>query len=97
MNIRIQDTHFTASSQLEEYVNKKVLKLERFYADILNADVVLELVKPETTRNKKARITLAVKGQDLVAEKQADSFEEAVADCCEALEKQLSKYKERTK
>lgn len=97
MNIRIQSQHFTASSQLEEYAQKRVSKLEKFFADILNAEVVLQVVKPETTGNKKARVALAVKGTELVAEKQADTFEEAVTLCCEALEKQLEKYKEKNK
>ena len=93
MDIRIQCLHFNPSSQLEEYVNKRVSKLERFMADIIAAEVTLTLIKPETADNKRARISLSVKGPDLLAEKEADTFEEAVALCCEALEKQLDKYK----
>lgn len=95
MKLRVQSSNFDASAQLEAYVEKKVGKLERFYPEILNADVVLTLEKPETNLNKVAKITLSIKGSDPFAEKTADTFEEAVTLACEALEKQLGKIKEK--
>lgn len=95
MKIKIQNIDFLATEQLKEYTEKRVTKLERFYADIIDATVVLTLVKPETAKNKKARITLSVKGPDIFSEKVADSFEEAVAEVCDALEIQLEKLKDK--
>ncbi len=43
-------------------------------AEIIDAEIVLTLEKPEQANNKKARITLAIKGPDLFSEKQADSL-----------------------
>lgn len=95
MDIKIQNIDFSATEQLKEYVEKRVTKLERFYADIINAAVVLTLTKPEASKNKKARITLSVKGPDIFSEKEADFFEEAVTMACEALEPQLERLKDK--
>lgn len=95
MNVKIQDVDFKASNDLQSFVTHKVTKLERYYADIIDADVVMTLVKPESKLNKKVRITLAVKGPDLFSEKTADTFEEATDEACEALEIQLKKLKDR--
>jgi ribosomal subunit interface protein len=95
MNVKIQDVDFKASNDLQNFVTNKVNKLERYYSDIIDADVVMTLVKPETQHNKKVRITLSVKGPDLFAEKTADSFEQATDEACEALEIQLKKFKDR--
>lgn len=93
MDIKIQDIDFSASEQLKDFVEKRVSKMERYYADIISAAVALTLTKPESTKNKKARITLAVKGPDIFSEKEADTFEEAVTLACEALEPQLERLK----
>lgn len=95
MNVKIQDVDFKASNDLQNFVTHKVSKLERYYADIIDADVVMTLIKPETKRNKRVRITLSVKGPDLFSEKTADSFEQAADEACQALEIQLKKLKDR--
>lgn len=95
MKTTVQAVNFEISEKLHEFVEKRVAKLERFYADIIDAEVALTLDKPEQAHNKRARITLSIKGPDLFSEKQADSFEEAVVEACEALERQLERHKER--
>lgn len=95
MKINVQGVNFEAKQELIAYVEKRVGKLERFYGDILEADVVLTVEKPEQVHNKRARITLSIKGPDLFSEKVGDSFEEAVTQVCEALEVQLEKHKAR--
>ena len=95
MKTKVQAVNFDMTEKLQEFVEKRVAKLERFYAEIIDAEIVLTLEKPEQANNKKARITLAIKGPDLFSEKQANSFEEAVVEACEALERQLEKHNER--
>lgn len=97
MKLRVQHTNFEATEKLIQYTEKKVGKLEKFYADIINAEVLLSVEKPETNHNKSAKITLVVKDDNLFAEKVADTFEEAVNQACEALEKQLDKYKDKVR
>mgnify|MGYP003559400685 FL=1 len=58
MQVRIQSVHFDATEKLQQFIEKKVTKLERIYDDLSTADVVLSVVKPETAENKEAKITV---------------------------------------
>ncbi|WP_108822905.1 ribosome hibernation-promoting factor, HPF/YfiA family [Dysgonomonas sp. Marseille-P4361] len=95
MNISIQSVHFDASTQLKEFIEKKLSKLDKFSDLIIDAEVILKVIKPETAKNKEASIKLNIKNGDLFANKTADTFEEAVMQATEALEKQILKTKEK--
>lgn len=97
MEIRIQAIHFDATEQLQGFIEKKVAKLQRFYDDIDVVEVVLKVVKPETAMNKQADLKVKVKNDELFASKVCDTFEESVDICIDALQKQLQKYKEKTR
>lgn len=93
METKIKAIHFDITQKLEAYINKKVDKLARRFDAITEVEVTLKVVKPETNDNKEVGIKIACKGADLFASKTADSFEEAVNHCLEALEPQLEKNK----
>ena len=96
MDLRIQAIHFDASEKLESFIEKKADKLARRFADITTFDVALKVVKPETAMNKNVVVKLGVPSQsDLVADKTADTFEEAFDLALEALERQLSRKKDK--
>ncbi len=98
MNIQVNAVHFTVDQQLVDFVDKKVSKLDTYFEGIIGAEVILKVVKPETANNKIAEIKLSIPGYDyLFAEKQADSFEEAVDLAVDAVRRQLSKFKEKVK
>lgn len=97
MEIRIQAIHFDATEQLQAFIQKKVSKLEQYFDGILKAEISLKVVKPETAMNKQAGIKLLVRNGECFAEKINDSFEGAIDECVEALEKQLVKFKEKTR
>ena len=92
MKISIQSIHFDASAQLESFIQKKVAKLGQYCDDIMSAEVVLKVVKPETAQNIKL---LVPKSDDIFSSKVADTFEEAVDVAVDALVKQLQKMKEK--
>ncbi len=95
MNINIQSVHFVASERLQEFISIKVGKLDQYYDGIISAEVILKLNKSDDTENKVAEINLNIPGNDLFAKKQCKTFEEAVDLSCEALRKQLIKWKEK--
>ncbi len=96
MDVRIQAIHFDAAEKLVSFINKKADRLARHFAAITAVDVTLKVVKPETAMNKQTIIKLAVPQQDeLVADKTADSFEEAIDLALEALERQLERRKDK--
>lgn len=98
MKISIQSIHFDASTQLVEFIQKKVSKLDQFYDGIIAAEVSLKVVKPEVACNKEASIKLVVpKVEDLFSGKVADSFEAAIDLNVDAIIKQLQKIKEKAR
>jgi len=98
MEIIINSVHFTTDKKLDEFVNKKVGKLDTFFDGIINAEVTLKVLKPETAGNKISEIKLSIPANGyLFAKKQADTFEEATDLAVDAIRKQLTKYKEKLK
>ena len=95
MEVRIQSIHFDASEKLQEFIQKKVAKLEKVCDDIKKVEVSLKVVKPETAMNKEAGIKVLALNSEFFAEKVSDTFEESVDECVDALSKQLTKAKEK--
>ena len=56
MEVRIQAIHFDATAQLESFIQKKVTKLNRFHDGIMEAEVTLKVVKPETYAKQPIRL-----------------------------------------
>ncbi len=96
-DLRFQALHFDATDQLKEFAEKKITKLGRLSDEITGAETILKLIKPDTAQNKEASIRLYLPGEDLFAEKTADTFEEAIDLSIDALKRQLEKRKEQRK
>ncbi len=96
MEVRIQAIHFEIAERLEAFINKKVDRLARRYDTIDYVDVNLKVIKPETAMNKEAVIKVIVPQHgEIFTSKTANTFEEAVDLCLEAVERQLEKAKQR--
>ena len=95
MEINIKAIKFDATDKLQEFIQKKVSKLDKYCNDIRKVEVSLKVVKPETANNKQASLTVSLPGTELFAEKISDTFEEAVMETLAAMEKQLGKYNEK--
>ena len=94
MDVTIKAIKFDATDKLQEFIQKKVSKLDKHCGDIRKVEVSLKVVKPETAMNKQASLTVSLPGQELFAEKICDTFEEAVMETLAAIEKQLANYTE---
>ncbi len=97
MEIKIQSIHFDATEKLQEFIEKKVAKLEKTFEDIKAAEVQLKVVKPATAQNKETSLTVAVPGRTLFVEKTCDTFEEGVDLCVDAMKVHLTKFKEKSR
>ena len=93
MDVRIQAINFDANERLVAFINKKAERLARHNDAITTFDAKLTVVKPETAMNKEAVVKVTLPQGELVATKVADTFEEAIDLCLEALERQLEKHK----
>ncbi len=98
MEVIINSVHFNADQKLLDFINKKVTKLDTFFDGIINAEVTLRVLKPETPMNKISEIKISTPANGyLFAKKEADTFEEATDLAIDAMRKQLSKHKEKIK
>ncbi|MFV0483814.1 MAG: ribosome hibernation-promoting factor, HPF/YfiA family [Bacteroidales bacterium] len=98
MNIKINAVRFTADQKLVSFVEKKVSKLDQYFDNIIGAEVILKVDKPESHNNKIVELSLSVPSHDhLFVKKQDESFEKAVDSAVDAMRKQIDKYKEKLK
>jgi putative sigma-54 modulation protein len=95
MEIRVQSIHFDASEKLQAFIDKKVGKLAKSCDQAATAEVTLKVVKPETALNKEVQVRIVLPGGALHAEKTSDTFEEAIDQCVEVLQRQAEKYKDK--
>lgn len=96
METKINAVHFDISDRLTSFVERKADRLARRFVDMKSINVTLHVVKPETAMNKEAIVKVEMPGSpELVATKVADTFEEAVDLCMDALDRQLERVKDR--
>lgn len=95
MNIKIQSVKFDAAQKLNDFVEKKVGKLERLFDGIIEVEVILKLENSQDLENKVAEIRVKVPNNDLFAERRSKTFEEAVDLTIDALKIQIQKHKEK--
>ena len=93
MITRIQAVHFDASQQLQEFIEKKVSKLEKLCDESATLEVSMKLIKPETAMNKEVSLSLG----GIFVSKVADKFEDALLECIDALKVKIEKNKEKMK
>ena len=95
MEIKINAVGFSASSQLEDFIQKKISKLDKQHDGIIVSEVTLKLEKDDNLENKVVEVLLNVKGQEVFAKKNAKKFEEAVDELYDVVKRQLVKIKEK--
>ncbi|BAX80909.1 ribosome hibernation-promoting factor, HPF/YfiA family [Labilibaculum antarcticum] len=93
--INIQSIGFVADVKLETFIQSKLDKLLKLDDDVVGVEVFLRLEKSAIMENKMVEIILDLKGADLFAKKQSQSFEESTDMVIEALRRQLVKHKEK--
>ena len=95
MEIKINAVGFSASSQLEDFIQKKISKLDKYHDGIIGSEVTLKLEKDDNLENKVVEVLLNVKGQEVFAKKNAKKFEEAVDELYDVVKRQLVKIKDK--
>lgn len=96
MTIKLQTVNFNAKPGLDEYVEKKLGKLEQFYDKILSAQVSMRVENVSEKENKFVDIRLEVPGDDIVVKKSGQTFEECIDLSIEALKKMIIRRKEKS-
>ena len=95
MKINLQTLKFKAKPELVSFVNEKVGKLSRYDDKIISADVTLSIDSANVPENKICDIRLIVPGNDDFVKKNAATFEEAIQNCVDILQKVLHRKKDQ--
>ena len=91
--INVKSLKFDADQKLLYFVEKKVAKVEKFFDNLGDIDVTLSL-SPEPD-NKCVRLQTRFPGEDLVIERHAKTFEEAVTEAVDLMKERIVRAKER--
>ena len=98
MQIQITGKNIELSEAIKDYVNKKMLALNKFYNDkIIRADVVVGIGNDHHLKGKKffAECKLDVPGKNLFAIKEEDVLYKAIDKIRDYLEIELNKHKSK--
>lgn len=93
MEIKIKSLKFDADQKLVAFVEKKVSKLEKFFDGLDTVEVIMSLTQEPD--NKSVKLMTHVPGQDLIIERGAKTFEDAVTEAADAMKEKLTRYKEK--
>ena len=91
--INIKSLKFDADEKLLDFTEKKVGKVEKFFDNLGNIDVTFSLL-PDA-QNKCVKLQTHMPGEDIVIERNANTFEEAVTDAADALKEKIVRIKEK--
>ncbi|MBL0309289.1 MAG: ribosome-associated translation inhibitor RaiA [Bacteroidetes bacterium] len=97
MNVVIRPVHFDASTQLVDFVNKKLDKLETYFDRIIEAEVFLKMESNQSIKDKIVEIKLHVPGKTLFVSKTSKTFEESTDLALQTIAQQLKKQKQKVK
>ncbi len=89
MKVNITGRNVKPSDYLKETIEKKVLKLEKYFHEDITADVVLS----EEKKYKKTEVTIRAKNTIFRAEAKAEEFYDGIDTVVEKLSKQMTRFK----
>lgn len=96
MNVNIQTVRFEADKKLQEYVKRKLEKLNTFHDRIVKVDVFLKLDNVvHTIKDKVAEIKVQVPRHQFFVKSSSKSFEESFDMSLESIVSQIKRQKEK--
>lgn len=97
MKLHINAVGFTADSSLNEFLQKKLNKLDTFYDRIIDAEVFLKLDKGEKLNTHKKRIEFKINlpGDSIIVKEIGNTFEEATDIAMDILTRKVKQFKEK--
>ena len=93
MNLHLTGHHLDITTAIREYVNTKLVRINRHFDHVIDVSVVLTVDK----NSHKAEATVHVRGKDMHAECIDADMYAAIDGLADRLDRQLLKYKEQIK
>jgi putative sigma-54 modulation protein len=95
MKVSVQSVNFNADVKLIDFIEKRVMGLEKFHDKIINVEVFLKVQKTSEKENKHTEIKINIPGSELIVKKENKTFEEGAASAVDTMKRQLKKSKEK--
>ena len=95
MKLHIQSLHFTADKKLVNFVTNKLSKLEKYYDQILDVDVIMRLENSGQIRDKIVEVKIKIPGSVVFVRENSTKFENATESAYLNARRQLIRYKEK--
>ena len=97
MKVNVHAVNFNVDGKLVGFIQERMDRLEKYYDKVVSADVFLKVEKTSEKENKIVEIKMLVPGDEFMVKKQCKTFEEALEQSAESLERLLTKRKEKVK
>jgi putative sigma-54 modulation protein len=96
MRLRIKGRHVELSESVRDYAESKLRKLDKQLAELTEVELELwEEQNPSIPESHVAEATIWTKGPTLRAKEAATSFEAAVDQVADKLERQVKRYRDK--
>jgi putative sigma-54 modulation protein len=95
MNIAVTFKHIDSSDAIKQYAESKVLKLEKYLNNILEAHITLSIERVDHKESGVAQIKLSAKNLTVNAEEKSADIYSAIDLLIEKVEAQIKKHKEK--
>lgn len=95
MKAHVQFVQTSPNDLLEKMVRDRLLKLKQKYDWIIQANVILKREEASAERNRRCSVELSVPGENVFQDCSAESFERAIVDSFDTLDRQLRKHKSK--
>ncbi len=97
MKVNVHAVNFNVDGKLVSFIQERMDRLGKYYDKIISSDVFLKVEKTSEKENKIVEIKMLVPGNEFMVKKQCKTFEEAIEQSAESLERLLTKKKEKVK
>jgi ribosome-associated translation inhibitor RaiA len=94
METIINAVKFKADQKLVDYVTKKTEKIAKQLPQAVKVEVSFKINKEHEAGNKITSIRVVIPGNDLFAEKQHETIEDAFDDALDAIKKMIEKIRD---
>ena len=94
MNVTVHARHMEATEALRQYVQSKVVKLPRFYDNVMTIEVILEM---DADQPKVEMIAHARRRRTFVAKNRGENMYACVDQCLDKITGQLRRHKDRVR
>ena len=97
MKVFVQSVNFNADKKLIDFVEKKVMGLEKFHDKIIDIEVFLKVQNTSEKENKHTELKINIPGSELIVKKETKPLKKELLLVVDRHEKTVEKIKRKRK